>query len=120
MSDTIELTERQRERLDAIKAECKEADPGLPEPSDELMFSSLLDTWDAIGNGHYHGSNTGSDTYDDVEEYDLWLTPHDMDHLEDGAPVFRGVGEHIALVLRAADWDTIERLSESGATGEEQ
>ena len=49
----VELTERQRERLDDIKAECKEADPGLPEPTDEQMIDSLLDTWDAAGNGLY-------------------------------------------------------------------
>lgn len=47
----IELTERQRQRLDRIKAEC--ADESVPEPSDELMFDSLMDTWDAVGDGHY-------------------------------------------------------------------
>lgn len=50
---TIELTERQRERLDELKADCKEADPGLPEPSDEQMLDSLLDTWDAFVEGLY-------------------------------------------------------------------
>jgi hypothetical protein len=33
-----------------------------------------------------------------------------MDHLRDGAPVFKGVGEDVALVLRAADWETIKRV----------
>lgn len=53
MTHTIELTGRQRERLDEIKAECKEADPDVPGPTDEQMVSSLLDTWDAVGEGHY-------------------------------------------------------------------
>lgn len=52
---TIELTPRQRERLDAIKVECKEADPNLPEPSDTQIMGSLLDTWDAVGDGLYSG-----------------------------------------------------------------
>lgn len=53
MSETVELTDRQRNRLDAIKGECKEADPGLPEPTDEQIIDSLLDTWDAVNNGRY-------------------------------------------------------------------
>lgn len=56
---------------------------------------------------------------DDVEEHDIWLNPHDMDHLRDGAPVFKGIGEDVLLVLRSADWETIKRLdSESGAKEE--
>ena len=51
--NTIELTDRQRERIEAIKDECKEADPGCPRPSDELIVSSLLDTWDAVDDGLY-------------------------------------------------------------------
>lgn len=111
MTDTTELTDRQIERIDSIQAELKEAEPGVPPPSREQIIDSLLDTWEAIGDGLYHGQNTGSDIYDDVEEFDLWLTPHDMDHLQDGGPVFKGVGENIALVLRAGDWETIERVS---------
>lgn len=53
MTDTIELTERQRDRLESIKQECKDADPGLPKPTDEQIFSSLLDTWDAVNEGLY-------------------------------------------------------------------
>lgn len=53
MSNTLELTDRQRERLDRIKYECKEADPGLPEPTDEQVLRSLLDTWDAVDEGLY-------------------------------------------------------------------
>lgn len=58
MSDTeslhIELTERQRRRLDEIKAECSgEGIGSLPEPSDQEMMKSLLDTWDAVGDGMY-------------------------------------------------------------------
>lgn len=50
---TLELTPRHRERLDEIKAKCKEADPGLPEPTDEQIVTSLLDTWDAVDEGVY-------------------------------------------------------------------
>lgn len=49
----LDLTERQRERLDEIKAGCKEADPGIPEPTDEQMLESLLDTWGAVDDGLY-------------------------------------------------------------------
>ena len=111
--ETTELTDRQRERIDRIRDELEEAEPGVPRSTRGQVIDSLLDTWDALGDGYYHGSDTGSDTYEDIDEYNLWLTPHDMDHLQDGAPVFRGVGEHIALVLRAADWDTIERVGSS-------
>lgn len=52
-SRQIELTERQRERFDQIKADCKEADPHCPEPSDSDVLDSLLDTWDAVGDGLY-------------------------------------------------------------------
>jgi len=44
----IGLTDRQRDRLNEIQVECKEADPDLPAPSDEQLISSLLDTWDAV------------------------------------------------------------------------
>lgn len=50
----IELTERQRERLDRIKSECTgEGLSQSPEPTDQMMLSSLLDTWDAVGEGLY-------------------------------------------------------------------
>jgi hypothetical protein len=51
--NTIELTDRQRERIEAIKDECKEANPGVPRPTDEQIVKSLLDTWDAVGDGLY-------------------------------------------------------------------
>lgn len=55
MTDTerIQMPEKYRERFDQIKQECKEADPGVPEPSDEVLLSSLMDTWDAVGMGLY-------------------------------------------------------------------
>lgn len=49
----------------------------------------------------------------DVTEHDVWLTPHDMDHLEDGAPVYKGIGDDVLLVLRAADWDELEAVREA-------
>jgi hypothetical protein len=56
MSDTIELTDRQRERFESIRAECKEADPGLPAPTDQQLISHLLDTRDAVRDGYYSES----------------------------------------------------------------
>jgi len=49
----IELTERQRHRIEEIKDECKEASPGCPRPTDEQIVKSLLDTWDAVNEGLY-------------------------------------------------------------------
>lgn len=46
----LELTPRQRRRFEEIKRECAD---GLPEPADEDIFKSLLDTWDAVADGHY-------------------------------------------------------------------
>lgn len=113
MSDDIELTDRQVERIDSIRAELKEAEPGVPPPSREQIIDSLLDTWDAIGRGHYHSPGEPIDAYDDITEHTLWLTPFDMDHLRDRAPVFRGVGEHIALVIQAASWDELEQIRQA-------
>lgn len=48
----IELSERQRERFDRVKGECTDGGK-LPEPSDEMMLKSLMDTWDAVGDGLY-------------------------------------------------------------------
>jgi len=53
MSDTIELTDRQRKRIERIKQECKDADPGVPRLTDEQVLESLLDTWDAVNEGLY-------------------------------------------------------------------
>lgn len=47
---SIELTEQQRERLDRIKSECA---GDTPEPTDEQIMNSLMDTWDAVGDGYY-------------------------------------------------------------------
>lgn len=51
MPDSIELTDRQRQRLEAIKREC--ADDFTPTPTDGEILSSLLDTWDAVNEGYY-------------------------------------------------------------------
>jgi len=113
MSQTTQLTDRQRERIDEIRDELNEAEPGVPAPTREQVIDSLLDTWDAIGRGHYHSPGEPSDTYNDITEHELWLTPFDMDHLRVGAPVFRGIGDHIALTLWAGDWETIEAVDSS-------
>lgn len=49
----IEITERQRKRLDGIRSECTGALGELPPPDDQEMLDSLMDTWDAVGEGHY-------------------------------------------------------------------
>lgn len=59
--DCIELTERQRRRLAEIKQECTEGGR-VPEPSDQTMFSSLLDTWDAVNEGLYSETNDQTNT----------------------------------------------------------
>lgn len=51
-TDRLELSDRQRDRLDQIKQQCTE-DGRLPEPTDSEMLDSLLDTWDAVDEGHY-------------------------------------------------------------------
>lgn len=45
-----------------------------------------------------------------TDEIDVWLTPHDMDHLRDGQPVFKGIGDDTGLVLRAASWDKLREM----------
>lgn len=48
----------------------------------------------------------------DVEELDVWLTPHDMDHLRGGQPVFKGVGDDTLIVLRSASWDELRQIED--------
>lgn len=51
-SDQIVVSEGQRKRFERIKWEC--TDQGeFPKPSDQAMFDSLMDTWDAVNNGFY-------------------------------------------------------------------
>ena len=50
-TEQIEISKRQRERIEGIKAEC--SDDHLPEPTDQQIVKSLLDTWDAVDDGHY-------------------------------------------------------------------
>jgi hypothetical protein len=55
----IEMPDNLRERFEAIKQECKS--PYIPEPTDELMMKGLMDTWDAVNNGHYSECEHESD-----------------------------------------------------------
>ena len=48
----------------------------------------------------------------DVDEVDVWLTPHDIDHLNGGEPVFKGIGKNTLLVLRSASWDELEVMDD--------
>lgn len=68
----IEITDRQRERLDEIKAECTGEGLGeLPEPSDQMTLSSLLDTWDAVSEGVYTKNRKPDDRdIDDISAVD--------------------------------------------------
>jgi hypothetical protein len=52
-STGIELSDRQRERFEQVREECD--DPSVPEPTDEQVMKGLLDTWDAVNDGHYSG-----------------------------------------------------------------
>lgn len=54
---TIYLNERQHERFERIKEECTEGGHA-PKPSDGAMLDSLMDTWDAVGDGHYSDNDT--------------------------------------------------------------
>lgn len=49
-----------------------------------------------------------SDQSTDITEHDIWLHSHDMDHLNDGQPVFKGIGEDIRLVIRPEQSTTDE------------
>ena len=51
----IELTPRQQRRLEKIREECNDAH--TPPPTDRQLLSSLMDTWDAVNDGHYSGVN---------------------------------------------------------------
>lgn len=59
-SKDIELTKRQLERIDEIKKECTEGG-SVPEPSTEMVVSSLLDTWDAVNDGLYSDDGNSED-----------------------------------------------------------
>jgi hypothetical protein len=50
-TERIKISEQQRERFDAIRESCQT--DHIPAPSDQQMFGSLLDTWDAVDDGLY-------------------------------------------------------------------
>lgn len=66
MSETIELTDAQTKRFRKIKEECK--DDHTPEPTDELMISSLMDTWDGVNMGIYTEDHTPNDELRELVE----------------------------------------------------
>jgi hypothetical protein len=43
---------------------------------------------------------TDSDHSTDIVEHNIRLTEYDLDHLNDGQPVFKGVNENLRIVLR--------------------
>ena len=52
MSETITLTDEQKERIEQIKQESTEGGQVPPLPT-HAVIDSLLDTWDAVQEGHY-------------------------------------------------------------------
>jgi len=58
--DTIQLTDKQRERIDAIKTQSTEGGK-VPPLSDSAVIDSLLDTWDAVEDGYYTEDHTPND-----------------------------------------------------------
>lgn len=51
--DSLEFSECQLERFEAVREEW--TDDELPEPTDDQVLKSLLDTREAAANGHYSG-----------------------------------------------------------------
>lgn len=49
---------------------------------------------------------------DDIEEHQIELSQFDMDHLNAGMPVYKGIGEDIRLVLYSDDVLDDEEVSE--------
>ena len=39
------------------------------------------------------------------DEIEIWLNPHDIDHLKGGQPVYKGVDDDMLIVLRTREWD---------------
>jgi ribosomal protein L37AE/L43A len=62
-TDRIQVTERQRERLEAIKQEGT-SDGRFPKPDDSQIIDSLLDTWEALNNGQYSETARGKSITD--------------------------------------------------------
>ena len=52
MSETITLTDEQQERIEQIKEKSTEGGQVPPLPT-HAVIDSLLDTWDAVQEGHY-------------------------------------------------------------------
>lgn len=71
MSNTIELTDRQRNRIESIKEHLKDADPNLPKPDDEHVIGMLLDSYNAIQNGYYEKGSEGE--YPVALEFRDWM-----------------------------------------------
>lgn len=42
-------------------------------------------------------------------EEEVWLNPHDIDHLRDGQPVYKDMNGTL-LTLRAASWDELKAM----------
>jgi len=59
--DELNITDKHRKRFRELQQRLKDADPGLPEPTDEQVMKGLLDTWDAVENGHYTKGYTPND-----------------------------------------------------------
>ncbi|WP_176548351.1 hypothetical protein [Natrinema sp. CBA1119] len=51
----LEISDRQRERFERVRDECTNDE--LPVPTDDQIMKSLIDTWDAVSDGHYSGDS---------------------------------------------------------------
>jgi hypothetical protein len=47
---------------------------------------------------------------DDTAEHNIWLSPHDMDHLNEGQPVYKRGPDDTLLTLRPASWSELEEI----------
>lgn len=47
------------------------------------------------------------------DEWEVWLTPHDLDHLNDDAPVFKAGPDGALLTIRTASWDELKAMGDA-------
>ena len=64
MATTITVDESTHKRFKQLKAELDKEQSGVPDLTNDLFLSSLLDTWDAVDDGYYDSND--SDDLDEV------------------------------------------------------
>lgn len=58
--ETIEVSEKTKERFESQKAAMDAADPHVPDMADEHFLNTLLDTLEAAQNGYYETAQEDS------------------------------------------------------------